>query len=335
MKKINVNYNFYDDVDDVEYVEGTKLFIGDPDALSETLYEYHHLLWGKREPLTDLRHPKQKNILKLPVEISIIKQKEYGLKLPVEISLGADNFVALYMGKNKKNGKLVLKYKAMREKDNNAILHKQKELRPNWETERIKYTIGGSIVYPKFNGGINQTRGKNKKIADRIDITLACIKMWYNANNGEDGGKKKDNPLWDCLNILQNKIFFSLFGTGEEGFKNYINFFLFDDFVNKKYEVKDLCNNYAADETKNDAPVHNEDKYRKPDCAKVIDDNVLGKTNNLPDNAEEYANLYHNLIWAIKQRTERIRNFAKDKKLIDETRQAESFEITFKLSPEE
>jgi hypothetical protein len=90
------------------------------------------------------------------------------------------------------------------------------------EIIELKYkvrTIGGHIIFPahKNNGNtINQGRGFNVKIADRFDLTLECIRLFY---------LNIQNPLYGVL--LQYKDFFDLFVD----FKCYINFFLLDDFV--------------------------------------------------------------------------------------------------------
>lgn len=56
------------------------------------------------------------------------------------------------------------------------------------------YTIGGFILFPgnkigKFNT-INQERGTNRKINDRIDLTLECIRLFY---------KRQESPLYETL----------------------------------------------------------------------------------------------------------------------------------------
>lgn len=298
MTKIDVNHNFYEDVK------------GDPDLKSSTLYEYHNMLWNKGC---------LNGLLKRDwCELKLSVENNDGIQ---ELRLGTDNFVALYMDTNDETGEL--KYKVMRERNGNKILNKQKKIRKNWETEDIKYTIGGSIIFPRFRGGLNPTRGFYNgkygiaRVGDRIDITLACIKSWFE-NHENQNKNQNDNPLWDCLEKNENQTFFSLFGQGEDGFINYINFFLFQDFVNTKtYGVKNLC--------------AGQNNFKQSNCPNVIGDGVLRRTNNLPETATEYENLYHNLIWAITQRTQRIKKYAKDKGLIDQASEAQNFEIKFDL----
>ena len=89
--------------------------------------------------------------------------------------------------------------------------------------DRITYTIGGTIIFPRHPNSINQARGCSHQIRDRWDLTLECIRRFY---NGED------SPLND---ILQNdKPFFDLFVN----FKGYVDFFFLQDCVDENYRVK-------------------------------------------------------------------------------------------------
>lgn len=98
----------------------------------------------------------------------------------------------------------------------------------------VDYTIGCHIIYPKNNNknnpkshSINQARGTNSKILDRMDLTLECIRRFYNNEN---------SPLYDKLE--ENSYFFDLFKdkTGKNGFENYVDFFYLNDLlVNSDY----------------------------------------------------------------------------------------------------
>ena len=76
-----------------------------------------------------------------------------------------------------------------------------------------------------MKGGINQSRGCNPFIRDRWDLTLECIRMYY---NGED------NPLSKTL--IENKNFFDLFVD----FKGYVDFFYLQDCVSNDYSKVNL-----------------------------------------------------------------------------------------------
>ena len=92
---------------------------------------------------------------------------------------------------------------------------------------RRSYTIGGTIIFPKHQGSINQNKGTNKLISDRWDLTLECIRRYYVGER---------SPLYDT--ILRDKRFFDLFVD----FKGYVDFFLLQDAVSEDYsEVKIWC----------------------------------------------------------------------------------------------
>ena len=85
---------------------------------------------------------------------------------------------------------------------------------------RKSYTIGGEIIFPKMKGSINQTRGCNPFIIDRFDLTLECIRRFYN---------NEKSPLFDTLS--KNKAFFDLFVN----FKGYVDYFYLQDLVSPDY----------------------------------------------------------------------------------------------------
>jgi hypothetical protein len=102
-------------------------------------------------------------------------------------------------------------------------------------------TIGNFIVFPKGEKnptkyGINQARGMYDekkggaaaKIGDRIDLTLECIRLWYLGIKDVE-----QNPLVNAIDF--SKDFFDLFGKGDDGFREYVKFFLLDDLVDSKY----------------------------------------------------------------------------------------------------
>lgn len=98
------------------------------------------------------------------------------------------------------------------------------------EYREMDYTIGCHILFPKNNNKdlprtwtINQARGINSKIADRMDLTLECIRRYYNND--------KENPLYGKLQ--ENSYFFDLFKdkNGNNGFKGYVDFFYLNDLL--------------------------------------------------------------------------------------------------------
>ena len=80
--------------------------------------------------------------------------------------------------------------------------------------------MGGMIVFPKHPNSINQVRGINRRICDRWDLTLECIRRHYS---------DEESPLSRCLN--QDKRFFDLFVD----FKGYVDFFYLNGCVTNDY----------------------------------------------------------------------------------------------------
>ena len=94
---------------------------------------------------------------------------------------------------------------------------------------RKDYTIGGVMIFPKRPMGINPARGMNQYIKDRFDLTLECIRRYYN---------NEDSPLYNVL--LKDKEFFDLFID----FKGFVDYFFLNDLVTDDYKhIKFLIGN--------------------------------------------------------------------------------------------
>ncbi|KRE77785.1 DUF6994 family protein [Arthrobacter sp. Soil761] len=82
------------------------------------------------------------------------------------------------------------------------------------------YTIGSAMIWPvrkKDRPTMNQARGFRSLIADRMDLTLECIRRHY--------AGEPESPLADVINAYAD--FFALF----DGFKEFVRFYLpFDNF---------------------------------------------------------------------------------------------------------
>jgi hypothetical protein len=65
---------------------------------------------------------------------------------------------------------------------------------------------------------INAARGFNRKISDRMDLTLECVRRYY---------RREDSPLAPALGRYAG--FFTLF----EDFQGYVDFFLLQDLVSQ------------------------------------------------------------------------------------------------------
>lgn len=171
---------------------------GDPDTDSQKLYNAHKLLWTKELPIGKT----------LTLEI---KNDRYGrllLKNNLCMNLSSDRMCPHFDGKY-----------------NNKLESWLSEL----EREELKLkvrTIGGHIVFPahkKKGFTINQARGVSRIICDRFDLTLECIRRFY---------KSEESPLYKTL--TNYKDFFDLFIN----FKGYVDFFLLQDFIDKKEQIR-------------------------------------------------------------------------------------------------
>lgn len=98
-------------------------------------------------------------------------------------------------------------------------------------------SIGGAFVWAMdWNGEkwicnpqYNKTRGK-KPIQDRADLTLLDIKNCY-CNNKDTGIKYGSRLRYQYDTREYTKKWLEHFGTGMDGFRKYIEFFCFDEFM--------------------------------------------------------------------------------------------------------
>jgi hypothetical protein len=99
-----------------------------------------------------------------------------------------------------------------------------------------KCSIGGYLVFPNGRDHkrpreprarkwtINQARGCDRRISDRIDLTLEAIRLYFDGIIDRDA-----NPLGDVLDGYG--WFFDRFGRGADGFNQYIEFFFLQPLV--------------------------------------------------------------------------------------------------------
>ena len=165
----------------------------DPDKHSATLRQYHRILWSKPLPC-GLRFDLDDTV----TGAYLHHRSELG-----EFFLSSDSVIPTFTRWASLSHITAL----FSEEENEAF-------------RSMGYTIGGMMIFPanKVEGRqtINGARGFNRKIADRFDLTLECIRRHY---IGES------SPLAGCLSRYRD--FFSLFGT----FKGYVDFFLLQDLV--------------------------------------------------------------------------------------------------------
>jgi hypothetical protein len=177
---IDVDFSFFDDTPPGK----------DPDSHSPTLRRYHQLLWSK--PLPDGR----------PFELQASTSRSPYLVYDadgVRIRLGSDTIATRH------RKALLPLYSQLSNEVNDAFL-------------RRSYTICGFTLFPVARESINQNRGTHPRVKDRWDLTLECIRRYY------QGGVSPLTPT-----IERFASFFDLFGS----FEGYVDHFLLQDFVDE------------------------------------------------------------------------------------------------------
>lgn len=178
MSFIDINYDFRKDSN-----------CGDPDTDSKKLYDAHQILWNKNLPSSEL------------LRLRAIKSQGRYLPQSQLGNLSSDRMCPHWVGKYQDKFK--------------GWAHKKLEE----EFQHKVRTIGAHILFPahRQNGfSINQARGINRKICDRFDLTLECIKRFY---------KNEGSPLFSSLK--RYSAFFEVFVN----FRGYTDFFLLQDFL--------------------------------------------------------------------------------------------------------
>ncbi len=172
---------------------------GDPDSTSPTLRLYHKLLWSKPLPNGQVFELDNKRN-----DTYLYYKSNLG-----EFHLSSDAITHSYRKQKRKQW---------------LVKQIPKEVNDLFDTGS---TIGAYIIFPKNKIDnkytINQARGVNRFIDDRFDLTLECIRLFYLG---------LPSPLYDVF--LRYKSFFDLF----ENFKGYIRFFLLDDLIDERENIK-------------------------------------------------------------------------------------------------
>lgn len=170
----------------------------DPDSESPTTRKYQQLLYSKMLPNGDFMELKQGN-----------STKDY--LLWKDFCFGSDSIINMYIHQK------TMQWLVADVKSQIYDFDKFYE-----EYLRKSYTIGGEIIFPKYPKSINVERGRlYGKIKDRFDLTLECIRRYYN---------NEQSPLYDTLK--ENYKFFDLFVN----FAGYVNFFYLNDLVSQDYK---------------------------------------------------------------------------------------------------
>lgn len=187
----------------------------DPDAKCEELREMHYRLYNRYALYINRPFSFEK---KYPLSFS--EGRYFYLLENGSCRLGSDTMNSSY-----------LYYEALKN-----IKSEMEKCGRNAEAEiekyrkNIIYRPGNFIVFPKnSSNSINTVRGCCGKIKDRFDLTLDCIKKQY---------ADKDNPLsWVLRKHWED--FFDRFN----GFNEYINFFMLEDYLDEKDNVVRFIDN--------------------------------------------------------------------------------------------
>jgi len=194
----------------------------DSDRYSPTLQEYHRILWSKPLPSGQMFTLTKINNNRL------YHKSELG-----EFILSSDRAVPTFSSWKRLEHIIA---QIPREQIDKFV--------------HLSDSIGGIVIWPSNQINkmptINAERGFNKKIVDRLDLTIECIRRFY---LGES------SPLNALL--TRYKDFFDIFG----GFKEYIEFFLLQDAVSDDYTSVKIAvpfDNFASSPIPNDV-----DEYLK------------------------------------------------------------------------
>lgn len=199
--EIDVTFDFTENTPDYwdgfwERQEGLGYGASDPDATSLILQRYHQLLWSRKLPNGEMME------LQAGYGPTYLTWKDF--------RFGSDSITT-----------------GFRYKSNEVMIRTlEKEIRDYkaWMEKCIRktYTMGGMIIFPKTNS-INVARGSywQTKIRDRWDLTLECIRRYY---------QNEESPLFETLKL--NKAFFDLFVD----FKGYVDFFFLQECVTNDYK---------------------------------------------------------------------------------------------------
>ncbi len=188
---IDVTFNFQDET------------LGrDPDTYSLTLQEYHRVLWSKPLP-----SGKVFSLTKIKA-CRLYHKSEVG-----EFTLSSDRVIPSFS-----------KWKRMQ--------YLVEQLPSDYVDSFVNLTntAGGIMIWPsnRIDGKatMNGERGFNSKIADRMDLTIECIRLYYLA---------KDSPLFNTLERYSN--FFDIF----QDFRGFVEFFLLQDAVSNNFQSVNIA----------------------------------------------------------------------------------------------
>lgn len=199
MRVFDVNFDYKTDVP-----EGSG---ADPDRDSPRLRLDHELLWSKELPNGDCFNPRA---LSRSLDLYLVYRKDPAKR---GHCYGSDAITSSYTTWTKPKA-LVDAIGRLNEDQRSRYLN-------------LPYTIGSAMIWPvrtKDPTTMNKARGLFGQIADRMDLTLECIRRHY---AGEPG-----SPLAGVTDAYAD--FFKLF----DGFEEFVEFFHFQDLMDEHGKVE-------------------------------------------------------------------------------------------------
>jgi hypothetical protein len=224
----------------------------DPDTNSATLRRYHRLLWSK---------PLQNGVIFDLIERGAYLHHESPLG---KFVLSSDSVIQTFT-----------RWTSMQH------ITSQFTKQENEEFMTIAYTIGAMMVFPanRINGmqTINGARGFNRAIADRLDLTLECIRRYYlDQASPLTKTPDQDTPLAKVL--ARYTDFFRLF----DDFRGYVDFFLLQDLVTSDYQSVEFFmpfDNFKPPATPRDVDTYRQFRHRSIAFIKARNKRISQVTN--------------------------------------------------------
>lgn len=262
LSDIDVNFNFLQDTPG--YWEGfweNDPLLGrskqDPDSKSPMLRKYHQLLWSKKLPNGEV----------------------------MSLEDGKSNFYLRWHDHYFGSDSIIVSFRYKRRTE---FIKKLRNYLPDYKGFVESYlnsasSIGGYMLFPAFGGGMNQSRGTSKAICDRWDLTLECIRRYY---NGEW------SPLEKCMNEPRNRWFFDLFVD----FKGFVDFFFLQDCVSEDYSCVNIW--YW--------PIEQTGFLFDDTCTPSFDFNAKDP---IPDTIDSYLSFIEKELDFMRKRNQRIKQY--------------------------
>lgn len=196
LKDIDINFDFQTD----SYSSRNPTKLRDPDYYSKTLRHYHKLIYSKLLPNGQF--------------MELTEDPYYYLKWD-GLRFGSDSIIASFRYSY---------YQWMHDQLRHELQDYDKYI---LDYLHKAYTLGGEIIFsiPGKGWSMNQARGCLRKISDRFDLTLECIRRYYS---------KEDSPLSKAIN--NSHAFFDLF----QNFQGYVEFFFLEDLCSSDFSKVNL-----------------------------------------------------------------------------------------------